>query len=192
MPVWKATLKYRDAASGLGWSVTTYRADATAAAVFTAADTWNTKYMACCYDSVKVVELNVSDVAVFGDIAYTPGSVFATTQGQLHVGLVPLAEYLLVKGIGAPPGFGTSFFKLHGFDIGLLQPDGSVDHTNADIIALDVANDNWFRQYRAVATPVHALPAVNPPAAWAQTAIRGPYVKRLGTPFGLPGQRARH
>lgn len=190
MPTWRTVLRYEDTGSKLGWSVTNYRNDATTMLLKAAMNAWNTKYLACCFIGVRVVDFRFSDVALWRDVGVESRAVITTKTGSKAVGLMPLAECALVKGIGDTTNLGTAYYHLHGMDVSMFSSDGSLDIANADVAALNAADDSWFQQYRKVAKHGGALPIVNPPQLWGATIISGPYVRRLGTPFTLPGQRA--
>lgn len=191
MPSWKVTMRFYDNGSGLGWSITTYRADAAIADLKTAASAWMTAYMGACNNGTHVVDMRVSDIALWRDIAVYDATLFTPRVGQKVIGMMPLAEAALVVGRGAAPvPLGVAYYHLHGLDISMFGPDGTLDGSVAEIIALKAANILWFRQYRKAAKHGGAWPIVNPPIAWAVMNMEGPYVRRLGSPFALPGQRA--
>jgi hypothetical protein len=190
MGTYKGVLRYRDSASGLSWTVSAWR-DATTPDVFqVAADLWNTAYLGCCNDHVKLVDLSIQSPALWGDMTVYPVADFSEDTGALAVKLCPLAEYMLLRADGTDENLGRSLWKLHGFDVSLLDTDGQLDPTLIPVSTLAAQSLLYFQQYRFA--PTAHYPAITPPAFFHDCSVKGPYVRRLGNPFSDAGQRHRY
>lgn len=193
MGVYRATLRYKDVATGIGWTITSWQNATSYDNVFSAADDWNTLYMGCCNTRVRVVDLRVSHRDILGDMKVYLGSGFGLTAGTGADGIMPLAECAIIKGQSVDPaGQGRSMWKLHGFDLSMFNADGTVDVTNAAVAALSTGSGPFLQNYRKNMTPKWHWSVVDPPEAFEGYLVEGPYVRRLGNPFLLPGQRHRY
>lgn len=193
MGTYRSVLRYKDTSSGLGWSLTTYQNAATPAAVFALADTWNTLYISICPPNVEISDIRVSNVAIWNDVNVYFGAGFATPVGTALGNMVPLAECLMIEGRNNDVNqLGWSYWHLHGISAAVLTADGTVNAAHAGVAALSTGSGPFMMQYRKVATPVKLLPVVDPPQPYPGYLATGPYVRRLGNPFTLPGQRARY
>lgn len=190
-PVWKAVARYRETNSGLTWSVSCWRNDPSVATIFDEFDGWNDEYLALCFQGVEGIDLRISENGTWDDVLIVPVSQWNTKKGALIIKMMPLAEYLAVRLDGDDVNRSRSIIKLHGFDVAVLDESGRVDVTLPGIVTLQNQSLIYFQQFRSNPT-AKGLPLVDPPESFGTAVIEGPYVRRLGNPFTLPGQRARY
>lgn len=190
---YKVTARYRSAASGLGWSISTYISKTDQNAAFTEFDGWNDWYMGLCNSNTKFEDVSISDVLIWGDDYHVGPAGVTNTQGLLATKACPDAECILLTGRSTTIGnVGRSAWRLHGFDVSVLKADGTLNVLDAHVTGLVAVSGSFLQQYRKNPTPVHHLPAVDPPVPYTTYEASGPYVRRLGTSFFLPGQHARY
>lgn len=191
--IYRAIARYNDTNSGLGWTVSSYIEKADPVAVKTAFNLWNTKYMDLCAGTIVPNDLRVSDVDVWGDMTVYALADITTKIGQAAGAVMPMAECILLIG-NAENTFAqkTSRWHLHGLATSFFNTEGDLDTTDATVQALATASFPWLLNYRKTASPVHGLPVITPPQEFDTMRAAGPYVRRLGNPFFLAGQRARY
>jgi hypothetical protein len=190
----RVILRYENTASHLGWTVSTVVEAADAVAAQALADPWNTKYLACCPPSTFIKDCRVSDVGLWSDMRIFSPAGFAHAIGtNAGTYLVPIAECILLTGSNDNPFvLQRSRWHLHGISTALILDSGELDQSDTSLIALLVASFDYLMAYRKADTPVHHLPKNDPPVTFASFSAEGPFVRRVGNPFFLAGQRARY
>jgi hypothetical protein len=191
--IYRSVLRYTDEDSGLGWTITNFYEAADPVAIQLKADLWHSAYMSLCPAEVKLVDIRISDKDLWGDATVFPGSFFTDPVGLAAGSMMPLAECALI--VGRIDNFAqhkSSIWHVHGLASSFFNTDGSLKTGDAVVLALATASFDWLMCYRAEDTPVHGLPAITPPVQFGSFRLEGPYVRRLGNPFFLAGQRARY
>lgn len=185
MPVYKQILRYKETQSGMSWSVTNHAGYANLADAFLAANAWNDFYMAVCGSTVLLVDCRTSDVTLYRDIEVIPSTAFGSDAGLIAGEVTEIGSYAQARGSGSAVNQGSNAWKLHGISESLVN--GSyLNIASADVIALQTACLAYFQQYRPSAGV--RLPVIVGAAPFDRFSVTGMYFKRLGRPFGLPGQ----
>jgi len=193
MPVYKCVLIYRNDNTNLTWQVGNVIQASGLVSALSAMNTWNTKYLLCCHTAVNLDGGMVSDVTIYRDMTIYPPTAFTDTAGALTGGGLPDATAALFSAQGTATNQGSSHWWLHGLATSLMLTEDQLNTAAAAVLALNTACINYFQQYRKVATPVHALPVVNPPVSFGSGQLRGTvYVRRTGRPFVRNGQTHRY
>lgn len=191
----RTRLRYRDVNSGLCWSVNGYWwGDIDGTDLQTAADDWNSQYLAYCTDAVKLIDFAYSRLDVLGESIVIPGSSFTNGEGTAAGSPLPMAECILVTGKSNDTAFGIGRwqYKLHGIAQSFCNSAGEFVG-GAGLPDFLAACKNYLFAYRKTAGARPYWTVIDPPAQAPEwEASTGFYVRRLGQGFFLPGQRRRY
>ena len=185
MAIFKMILRYHDNDSGLDWSITNHRTASDHNNAKATAEPWNTAYLGVCSENVRLVDGRFSDINVYRDQYVFPGNLFAQDAGQIPGESTEIASYAQWRGNGGPIMMAGSAWKLHGVSEGFVDSSRLVQ-TDPAFAALLAACLVYFQLYRPVAGAF--TPSVSVPADFPTGSLSGMYFRRLGRPFGLPGQ----